>query len=84
MKQSHNYDAKLGGDTDDMELVQRYGLDPKVAYTPAINDAMRKAISAENIVDLQRGGYSEGQARSIAAKQLNSANEFGKQMDRQK
>jgi len=43
-----------------------------------------KDIAAENIIDLQRGGYSEGQARSIAAKQLNSANEFGKQMDRLK
>jgi len=65
-----------------MELVQRYGLDPQVAYTSAINEAMRKAIHNENVEDLTTAGMSEGQAKSIAGKQLNSAKTFGDNFDK--
>ena len=39
-QKSYNFDALRGGKTDDMELVQEYGLPPEVAYTPQINDAI--------------------------------------------
>lgn len=73
MNKSYNYDAQMGGNTDDMELCQRYGLDSSLAYTPNINEALRQAIRQENFNDLVRAGYSEGQARSIADKQYNDA-----------
>lgn len=73
MKQNYNYDAQLGGDTDDMELCQRYGIDPSFAYTPEINEHIRKAVRDENVKDLLTAGYSEGQARSMADKNFNSA-----------
>lgn len=65
---NYNYDAQMGGDTDDIELCHRYSLDSSLAYTPAINEALRQAIRQENVSDLLRAGYSEGQARSIADK----------------
>jgi len=74
---SHNYDAQMGGDTDDMELCQRYGIDRTLAYTPKINEALRLAIREENVNDLTRGGYSDGQARSISDKNYNDAAKGG-------
>lgn len=78
---SFNYDAQLGGDTDDMELVQRYGLDKAVAYTPKINEAMRQAIRAENYQDFLKAGYSEGQARSLSDKHYQDAATGGAMFD---
>ena len=49
MNTSYNYDAQLGGDTDDMELCHRYGIDTSLAYTPKINEAIRLAVKNENI-----------------------------------
>lgn len=40
-KNAHTY--------DDMEYVKRYGLDPSLAYTPAINDAIEAAMKTTNI-----------------------------------
>jgi len=73
MKTSYNYDAQLGGDTDDMELCHRYGIDTSLAYTPQINEAIRLAVKSENVTDLLTGGYSDGQARSIADKHYQDA-----------
>ncbi len=73
MNTSYNYDAQLGGDTDDMELCHRYGIDTSLAYTPKINEAIRLAVKNENINDLLTAGYSDGQARSIADKHYQDA-----------
>jgi hypothetical protein len=81
MNKSFNYDAQLGGDTDDMELVQRYSLNPELAYTPKINEAIRQAVRSENVQDLLRAGYSEGQALSVADKHYNDAVEGGRRAD---
>jgi len=83
-KKSYNYDAQLGGDTDDMELCHRYGLNTELAYTPEINEALRKAIREENISDLIKGGYSEGQARSISDKHYNDALKGGQMFESKK
>ena len=79
-KKNYNYDAQLGGDTDDMELCNRYGIDQTLAYTPAINEAVRKSVREENVNDLIKGGYSRGQAMSIADKSYNDAVEAAKLM----
>jgi len=84
MTKSYNYAAKLGDDMDDNELVQRYGLDPRVAYTPAINAAVRKAVYQENIADLVEAGHSVGQAHSMAGKTLKEAERVAAEMDRMK
>jgi hypothetical protein len=65
-KKNYNFAAQMGDDLDDMELVKEYGLDPKVAYTPAINEAMFKAMNQGTIDNLTQAGYTEKQAKEIA------------------
>ncbi len=72
-KKNYNFAAQLGDDLDDMELVRDYGLDPKVAYTPAINEAMFKAMNQGTINNLLEAGYSEKQAKEIANKETAKA-----------
>lgn len=46
---SYNYLALRGAGVDDMEYVEHFGLDPSVAYTPKINDAMLDITYQQNI-----------------------------------
>ena len=58
-----NINALRGGtgpDDDDMAFVERYGLDPALAYTPAINDAMLDVVMKQAI----DGGMEYKQAMS--------------------
>jgi hypothetical protein len=71
-KKNHNIAYIIGVDTDDMELVNRYGLDPSVAYTPRINAAVRKAVHDETLIDLLEDGYSDSMARSIASQGMDA------------
>ena len=48
-KKSFNPEALRGGQMDDMEIVETMGLDPSVAYTPAINKAMLDKVEKDNI-----------------------------------
>ena len=48
-RKSYNENALRGGDIDDMEVVEEFGLDPTLAYTPAINDAMLELVYTQNI-----------------------------------
>ena len=52
--------ALRGQEIDDMEFVQNFGLDPSLAYTPAINDAMLDLVMKQNI----DGGMEYKQAMS--------------------
>jgi len=68
---SFNYLALRGANVDDMEFVEQYGLDPSVAYTDKINDAMLDITYDQNIAS----GVSKEQAaenRANARKDLNS------------
>ena len=56
---SYNYLSLRGSDVDDMEFVETFGLDPSVAYTPAINDAMLDITYKQNI----DAGISEQKAK---------------------
>ena len=49
---------------DDMEYIERYGLDPALAYTPKINDAILKAERDVNYQAYIDDGMTEAQARS--------------------
>ena len=68
---SFNYLALRGANVDDMEFVEQFGLDPSVAYTDKINDAMLNMTYDQNIAS----GISKEQAaenRANARKDLNS------------
>ena len=57
-RKNYNILALRGANVDDMEYVETFGLDPKVAYTPALNQAMLKAMYDENVA----GGMDEKEA----------------------
>ena len=60
---SYNYLALRGLGTDDMEFVDTLGLDPNVAYTPAINDAMLDVTYKQNL----EAGVGEEKAKQNRA-----------------
>lgn len=48
-KTNYNRLALQGLDIDDMDFVQDFKLDPSVAYTPKINDAMLDLMYEQNV-----------------------------------
>jgi hypothetical protein len=72
-KQSYNLDAMTGGDTDDLDLCDKYNINPDFAYTPMINEEMFKAMNRESIAEMIKAGYTEGQAKELADQQTRSA-----------
>ena len=48
-RKNYNYLALRGNGVDDMEFVDTLGLDPNVAYTPAINDVMLDLTYQQNL-----------------------------------
>lgn len=58
---------------DDMEYVDLYGLDPAVAYTPAINDAILDAQRTLNQQGYQSDGKSEKEAAAMAQEDFKRA-----------
>jgi hypothetical protein len=64
---NYNIFALQGDDqTDDMDVVETLGLDPKVAYTPDINDAAINKMYHENIARYTASGIDEEAARNLA------------------
>ena len=57
-KKNFNYLALRGAPVDDMEFVEQFGLDPSVAYSNKINDAMLDLTYDQNIAS----GVSEEKA----------------------
>ena len=55
-----NVMALRGQEIDDMEFIENFKLDPSLAYTPAINDAMLDLVMKQNI----DGGMEYKQAMS--------------------
>lgn len=62
-------------DLDDMEIVEELGLDPKLAYTPQLNEAAFQKQKENSISDLVQGGYSLEDARTIANDNMSTARE---------
>jgi len=74
-KKSYNTLALRGIEMDDMEVVKQYNLNPSLAYTMEINDAMLDIIYAENVENLQKyNNYSKEKAQSEAGKRRSEAN----------
>ena len=57
-KHNYNYEALRGAGVDDMEYVDALGLDPSVAYTPKLLDAMLDLTYEQNLA----AGVSEEMA----------------------
>jgi len=65
-KKSYNVLALRGQDVDDMEYVERYNLDPSIAYTPKINDVMLDKVYEENLELYRSEGLDEATAKQKA------------------
>lgn len=61
---SHN--MMSGEGIDDMDYVNELGLDPTLAYTPEINEAIINRIEANNFVEYVSQGYDEAQAKAMS------------------
>lgn len=60
--------AKAGGDITDMEIVEEYGLDPSLAGTEGINDAMLDVVYDKNVAAMIESGMSESKAKADAGR----------------
>ena len=58
---NYNILALRGAAVDDMEYIETFGLDPKLAYTPQLNDAMLDSSYNDNIT----AGVDEMKAKKI-------------------
>ena len=66
-KRSYNVLAMKGyTDMDDMDYVESYNLDPALAYTPEINEAILKKVYDKNIEMYLKKGMSQQQAERKA------------------
>ena len=63
---SYNIDSLRGIQIDDMEYVEKFDLDPEVAYTPKINDVMLDKMYNENIKGHMNNGDDLAMAKSKA------------------
>lgn len=75
-KKNYNIMALRGAALDDMEYIETFGLDPALAYTPELNEAMLQVAYDQNI----ESGMDEQEAARIkdhhakAIKRLLAAN----------
>ncbi len=58
---------------DDMDYVEELGLDPALAYTPEINEAIIKNIRANNYADYIGQGVEPSKAEAMADELANRA-----------
>ena len=65
---NYNRIALNGGDITDMEIVETYGLDPKLAGTPKINDAMLDVVYEQNVAAMIDNGMTEAKAKAEAGR----------------
>jgi hypothetical protein len=72
--------ALQGADIDDMEYIEQFNLDPKLAYTPGINDAMLDTIRQENLAFFRSEGDTEKEALSKANEYYSKAKASIKQL----
>jgi len=67
-----NYNINSMSGMDDMEVCTDLGLDPAVAYTPAINTAALDLIHARNVDAEKEANLKEGMTIFEADKKANS------------
>lgn len=66
---SHNYIALRGGEVDDMEFVEEYGVPKEYAYTRKLNDFMLDLLQTKNEQFYMSEGKDEDEAKSLARNQ---------------
>lgn len=62
IQKSYNALSLQGLEFDDMEFVEQYKLDPRLAYTPKINFAMLDNIYHKNIDNFIKDGMTRDKA----------------------
>ena len=67
-KKSYNRLALQGVDIDDMEFIKEFQLNPQLAYTPAINDALLDKMYEKNIQSYINEGIPLKEAKSKAGR----------------
>jgi len=77
---SFNVMALQGADIDDMEYIEEFNLDPKLAYTPGINDAMLSLVRDDNLTFFRSEGDTEKEALRKANEYHSSAKSSIKQL----
>tara|TARA_B110000259_G_C13997593_1_gene395016 strand:- start:125 stop:391 length:267 start_codon:yes stop_codon:yes gene_type:complete len=65
--------ALQGADIDDMEYIEQFKLDPKLAYTPGINDAMLDTVRDGNLEFFRSEGNTEKDSLRMANEYHSSA-----------
>jgi hypothetical protein len=71
---NYNIFALQGDDSvDDMDVVETLGLDPKVAYTPNINDAAIQRQYNENVDSYVARGMTQDEANALAKTHADAA-----------
>jgi len=68
MKKSYNRLALQGVDIDDMEFIKEFNLNPQLAYTPEINDALLNTMYDKNIRSYINTGMPIAEAKSKAGR----------------
>lgn len=66
MSEKKSYNIMRHDGIDDMEYVDELGLDPALAYTPAINDAIIDHVAAENYAGYIERGIEPEEAEKLA------------------
>jgi len=65
---NYNRQALQGINVDDMEVVKHFKLDPALAYTPKINDAVNDIIFQKNIEGMVEQGMPPKKASAEAGR----------------
>jgi len=73
MSEKKSYNIMRHDGIDDMEYVEELGLDPALAYTPEINEAIIEHVAAENFAGYIAQGIEPERAEAMANDLANKA-----------
>lgn len=73
MSEKKSYNIMRHDGIDDMEYVEELGLDPALAYTPEINEAIIEHVAAENFAGYIAQGMEPEKAEALANDLANKA-----------
>jgi len=68
IKQNYNRLSKQGIDYSDSDFIETFKLDPAIANTPEINNAMLDLMYRKNVENYMNIGHSEGKAKAEAGR----------------
>ena len=68
IKENYNRLARQGIGYSDSDFIETFKLDPAIANTPEINNAMLDLMYRKNVENYMNKGYSEGKAKADAGR----------------